>query len=1073
MAVNTSQTDFIDAINIVLSNIGESPVTSVTGNTTTDPKQVNLAIDVINEVSNDIQARGWWFNTDSSGNVTLYQNTATAWNAAIKQEARRYIAIRAARILQARVIGAEELQKFSHNEELVSLAVLHQAHVNDSSTVSSFTSYPQELKQLGLDEFMFLQSTLEEKIHTIKIAIDVATIEKTKRETDVLEEQKSLLEYQQLSELQNATKTGAEKLLVDAQELKVDKEAEVLAQQKLLLINQTATELKRALDIVADSTVKGKQGSLIDKQALTEVQNALKVIAETSLLNDQEALVVKQALTEVAKATDIGADTTLKGKQGSLVDNQAATELKEALLKVEQATLVEKQGLTEVKKALDVVADTTIKGKQGSFIDNQAATELKRALDLVADTTLKGKQGSLVDNQAATELKRALDIVQDTIVKTGQKTLLDKQATTEEKEAALKVKQATLLHNQAQSELKKALDLVADTTLKGKQGSFVDNQAATELKRALDIVADTTIKGKQGSLVDNQAATELKRALDLVADTTVKGKQGTFIDNQAATELKKALDIVADTTLKGKQGSLVDNQSATELKRALDLVADTTLKGKQGSLIDNQAASELKQAAVLVKQATLLQAQATTETNQALNIAADTTLKGKQGLVADKQALDIVADTSLKEAQKAFVDKQALTEVKRALDIVADTTLKTSQTSFVDKQALTEVQRALDVAADVTLKGKQGSLIDTQAVDVAADSTLKGKQVSLIDKQVDTEEAVEQKTFAEKNLIVMQQGLTNKQSLTEQARKLDVEQDTDLKEAQEALLQSQKAELDLKTALELTVEKNYFDRVLTRDQATYSDYAGEFRIMGINEESTPRKPMGFTQLPAYKKKELFVDAIKMRVQRAPTSDSETATSADKYLTPLNNILRLIGEAPVTIVRGNSLSVEAFKLRKQIDREIQSRGWWFNTFINREFTASGGIIDVSAITPEILNIELDDTPTRLGSGANGGYLVNAEDNTHDEWTGTVKGTVIQLIPYESLPEKFKQYLEVRTAKTLCQMYPRSPEDVTRLQLMEKEIETYFNDRENDNANYNIMNSYDVSRRVGINRNYRLV
>ena len=552
MPDTTISTTLRESVNIVLANLGETPVNSIASSSSL-PLHVSLAINTIEEVSADVQSKGWWFNQQTGGNfdpnanITIVpSNVGDEWSATIPEEARRYITIRAARITQTRLIGSEELQKFSYNEELVSLAILQQAHVRNSNGELTFTAFPSELRNLGIDEVMFLQGNMEEKLAHLRLGTEIANIDKIKAETALLADQEALVAQQTLTELEETSKRAAEKLLVD--------------EQAGLITNQAATELKKALDLVADTTIKGKQGALIDKQALTEVQNALKVVAETSLINDQEALVVKQALTEVARATDLGADTTLKGKQGSLIDNQAATELKQALKLVAETSLIADQEALVAQQALTEAQETTKRTREAELIDAQEA---------------------LIQKQILTEAEQVAKV---------------------QEEVDLLQKQETLVTNQAATELKKALDLVADTTIKGKQGTLIDNQAATELKNALKVVAETSLLNDQEALVVNQAATELKKALDIAADTTLKGKQGSLIDNQAATELKRALDVSADTALKGKQGALIDaqelktdaetglttQQQALTAQQTIDVAADTTLKGRQADLLDSQ-----------------------------------------------------------------------------------------------------------------------------------------------------------------------------------------------------------------------------------------------------------------------------------------------------------------------------------------------------------------------------------------------------------------------------------------------------------------------------------------------------
>ena len=73
----------------------------------------------------------------------------------------------------------------------------------------------------------------------------------------------------------------------------------------------------------------------------------------------------------------------------------------------------------------------------------------------------------------------------------------------------------------------------------------------------------------------------------------------------------------------------------------------------------------------------------------------------------------------------------------------------------------------------------------------------------------------------------------------------------------------------------------------------------------------------------------------------------------------------------------------------------------------------------------------------------------------------------------LPQKFKEWLEIRVALLITEMYPRDGIDIQRLPRIEKELEAYFKDRQNDEGDYNIFDSLNVNQRIGIHRNYQIV
>jgi hypothetical protein len=254
MPTTTLSTTLLESVNIVLANLGESPVNTLSGGAL--PQQVSLALNTIEEVSTDIQSKGWWFNQQTASaynvtaNVVIYpSNTANEWGSNIPEEARRYITIRASRIAQTRLIGSEELQKFSYNEELVSLAVLQQAHVRNSNGVLDFNAFPVELRSLGMDEVMFLQGTVEEKMGTLRLGGELANVAKTKAETDLVADQEELVTKQALTEVQNA--------------LKVIAETSLIAEQEDLLEVQ-------ALDVTADTALKTSQKTQLDAQTAIE-----------------------------------------------------------------------------------------------------------------------------------------------------------------------------------------------------------------------------------------------------------------------------------------------------------------------------------------------------------------------------------------------------------------------------------------------------------------------------------------------------------------------------------------------------------------------------------------------------------------------------------------------------------------------------------------------------------------------------------------------------------------------------------------------------------------------------------
>ena len=174
----TTRTTELEAVNTILSTIGESPVNSLTG---TLPVDATTPLNVLDEISREVQSAGWHYNShykvdlsrDGDNKIPIgtdvlrvelntkydrssydvVQRDDYLYNLAKNSEtfdqdftdnsivylldfsklpepARRYITIRAARVFHDRTLGANTLHKFSSEDEARSLAVMKQDEAN-------------------------------------------------------------------------------------------------------------------------------------------------------------------------------------------------------------------------------------------------------------------------------------------------------------------------------------------------------------------------------------------------------------------------------------------------------------------------------------------------------------------------------------------------------------------------------------------------------------------------------------------------------------------------------------------------------------------------------------------------------------------------------------------------------------------------------------------------------------------------------------------------------------------------------------------------------------------------------
>lgn len=172
MATQITPTEELQAVNIMLSVIGEAPVNTLAGDTTTD---VSIAKNLLDETSMSIQSMGWNFNThynyvvtvDDTGKIPLPSNCVQAdasssyraYNYVMRagnlydldnhtdiftkaptldvvlvqqfehlpEYARRYITSKAARRFAARTIGDGELTQLAAQDEQEAYIAFQQA----------------------------------------------------------------------------------------------------------------------------------------------------------------------------------------------------------------------------------------------------------------------------------------------------------------------------------------------------------------------------------------------------------------------------------------------------------------------------------------------------------------------------------------------------------------------------------------------------------------------------------------------------------------------------------------------------------------------------------------------------------------------------------------------------------------------------------------------------------------------------------------------------------------------------------------------------------------------------------
>ena len=177
MTIITRTTE-LEAVNTILSTIGEAPLSTLTGSL---PVDGTTAKNILNEISREVQSAGWHYNSHYKVDLTrdadnkvpvgtdvlrvelnnkydkssydVVQRGSYLYNLAknsetfdqdftdntlvyildfskLPEQARRYITIRSARVFHDRTLGANTIHKFSSEDEARSLAVMRQAEAH-------------------------------------------------------------------------------------------------------------------------------------------------------------------------------------------------------------------------------------------------------------------------------------------------------------------------------------------------------------------------------------------------------------------------------------------------------------------------------------------------------------------------------------------------------------------------------------------------------------------------------------------------------------------------------------------------------------------------------------------------------------------------------------------------------------------------------------------------------------------------------------------------------------------------------------------------------------------------------
>tara|TARA_R110002153_G_scaffold188816_1_gene341697 strand:- start:365 stop:958 length:594 start_codon:yes stop_codon:yes gene_type:complete len=183
----------------------------------------------------------------------------------------------------------------------------------------------------------------------------------------------------------------------------------------------------------------------------------------------------------------------------------------------------------------------------------------------------------------------------------------------------------------------------------------------------------------------------------------------------------------------------------------------------------------------------------------------------------------------------------------------------------------------------------------------------------------------------------------------------------------------------------------------------------------------------------------------------------TTPSTMTELEAVNVLLTTIGEQPVNTLIGNQVTDVkiAEQIINEVSREVQSQGWHFNTE-DRVPLAPDNNNEIN-IPATAARIDLEDTNVTV----RGGKLYNLTDRTYTFDT-TAYAVIVYYQDFLELPDPAKRYITVRASRIYSDRMINSETMHKLLSRDEQKALTDLKEFEGDTGDFNMMDSYSVSR-----------
>jgi hypothetical protein len=203
--------------------------------------------------------------------------------------------------------------------------------------------------------------------------------------------------------------------------------------------------------------------------------------------------------------------------------------------------------------------------------------------------------------------------------------------------------------------------------------------------------------------------------------------------------------------------------------------------------------------------------------------------------------------------------------------------------------------------------------------------------------------------------------------------------------------------------------------------------------------------------------------------------SERALANMTELQAVNMMLTTIGEQPIGNLNDKAGLQDASiaqDILHNTSRQVQSRGWIFNTDLQKVMSPDNSIGDGSGKIKVDKNVLRIDTTSKVRSNKTdvterAGYLYDREKNTN-LFSDSVTVDYVTFLPFDSLPESARRYIAVKSARIFHDRVVGSGELHNFFQQDELQAWGDLLEYQSETGDFNIFDDYDTFRVLDRNK-----